>query len=59
MNLFKQIRLFLRHFSRGNKVAIEVKAPGKYDAGKCYHIPMYHDLDEMIGDLQTVLQEKV
>lgn len=23
-----------------------------------YHVPMYHDLDEMIGDLQTVLKEK-
>jgi Nucleoside 2-deoxyribosyltransferase like len=24
-----------------------------------YKVPMYHDLDEMIGDLQTVLREKI
>lgn len=46
MTLAKHIRLFFRRLSRGNSVAIEVKAPGKYDASKRYTIFLAGAIDQ-------------
>ena len=46
MTLLKSIRLFFRRLGRGNSVAIEVKAPGKYDASKRYTIFLAGAIDQ-------------
>jgi hypothetical protein len=47
MTVAKRIRLFFRRFSRGNgRMAIEVKAPAKYDASKRYSIFLAGAIDQ-------------
>lgn len=46
MRLAKRIRLFFHHLYRGNSVATEIKAPGKYDASARYTIFLAGAIDQ-------------